>query len=85
MTGRCVFGPILVCHGCHGDCPRLGLFKNWKCAVEEVSLRPGEVLLIYTDGISEPRVPLRAAVLLVRDRLEPLGRRVDVDREVGAA
>ena len=31
----------------------LGLFKNWKCAVEEVSLRPGDVLLIYTDGITE--------------------------------
>jgi phosphoserine phosphatase RsbU/P len=31
----------------------LGLFKNWKCTVEEVSLRPGDVLLIYTDGITE--------------------------------
>jgi serine phosphatase RsbU (regulator of sigma subunit) len=31
----------------------LGLFKNWECAVEEVSLRPGDVLLIYTDGITE--------------------------------
>ena len=31
----------------------LGLFKNWKCAVEEVSLRPGDALLIYTDGVTE--------------------------------
>ena len=31
----------------------LGLFKNWKCALEEVSLRPGDVLLVYTDGITE--------------------------------
>jgi phosphoserine phosphatase RsbU/P len=31
----------------------LGLFKNWKCTVEEVSLRAGDVLLIYTDGITE--------------------------------
>jgi sigma-B regulation protein RsbU (phosphoserine phosphatase) len=31
----------------------LGVFKDWKCAVEEVSLRPGDVLLIYTDGITE--------------------------------
>jgi sigma-B regulation protein RsbU (phosphoserine phosphatase) len=35
----------------------LGLFKDWKCAVEEVSLRPGDVLLIYTDGITEALNP----------------------------
>jgi RNA polymerase sigma factor (sigma-70 family) len=31
----------------------VGLFKNWKCAIEEVSLRAGDMLLIYTDGITE--------------------------------
>jgi len=31
----------------------LGLFKDWKCTVEKVSLRPGDVVLIYTDGITE--------------------------------
>ena len=35
----------------------LGLFKDWKCAVEEVSLRPGDVVLIYTDGITETLNP----------------------------
>ena len=39
------------CYGCRGDC--LGVFKNWQCPVEEVSLRPGDVLLIVTDGITE--------------------------------
>ena len=31
----------------------LGLFMDWKCGVEEISLRPGDTLLIYTDGITE--------------------------------
>ena len=35
----------------------LGLFKDWKCTVEKVSLRPGDVVLIYTDGITEALNP----------------------------
>lgn len=31
----------------------LGLFENWDCYVAERQLLPGDVLLIYTDGISE--------------------------------
>lgn len=31
----------------------LGLFEQWECAVAERQLFPGDVLLIYTDGISE--------------------------------
>jgi phosphoserine phosphatase RsbU/P len=35
----------------------LGLFKDWKCTVEKVSLRPGDMVLIYTDGITEALNP----------------------------
>lgn len=31
----------------------LGLFSDWKCSIGEVQLRPGETLLVYTDGITE--------------------------------
>jgi phosphoserine phosphatase RsbU/P len=31
----------------------LGLFEQWDCSVAERRLAPGDVLLIYTDGISE--------------------------------
>jgi serine phosphatase RsbU (regulator of sigma subunit) len=31
----------------------LGLFPDWNCKVEKVSLGPGDVLVIYTDGITE--------------------------------
>ncbi len=31
----------------------LGLFEPWECSVAERQLFPGDVLLIYTDGISE--------------------------------
>jgi sigma-B regulation protein RsbU (phosphoserine phosphatase) len=56
---NCGHNPPLLLRG-NGEIERLGatgtvlgLFKNWECAVEEVSLRPGDVLLIYTDGITE--------------------------------
>ena len=35
----------------------LGLFENWKCDVEQVSLRPGDTLVVYTDGITEALNP----------------------------
>ncbi len=31
----------------------LGLFEDWDCTVVETKLLPGDVLVIYTDGISE--------------------------------
>ena len=31
----------------------LGLFEQWDCTVAECELAPGDVLVIYTDGISE--------------------------------
>jgi serine phosphatase RsbU (regulator of sigma subunit) len=31
----------------------LGLFEEWDCAIEERQLFPGDVLAVYTDGITE--------------------------------
>jgi len=36
-----------------GTATVLGLFDPWECCVAERQLMPGDVLLIYTDGISE--------------------------------
>jgi len=34
-------------------CTVLGIFKNWDCAVGERQLFPGDLLALYTDGITE--------------------------------
>jgi len=31
----------------------LGLFEEWDCEVVDCKLAPGDVLVIYTDGVSE--------------------------------
>lgn len=31
----------------------LGLFSDWDCSIEECSLFPGDLLALYTDGITE--------------------------------
>jgi len=31
----------------------LGLFREWQCTVEECQLAPGDILSLYTDGITE--------------------------------
>ena len=31
----------------------LGLFKEWDCSMREQALSPGDVLALYTDGITE--------------------------------
>jgi len=31
------------------------MFKNWDGAVEEVALRPGNVLVMFTDGVIEAK------------------------------
>ena len=31
----------------------LGLFRDWDCLIEERTLSPGDILAIYTDGITE--------------------------------
>ncbi len=37
----------------HSTTTVLGLFEHWNCVVDEVQLEPGDVLAIYTDGITE--------------------------------
>jgi serine phosphatase RsbU (regulator of sigma subunit) len=34
-------------------CTVLGLFKEWSCSIRECSLAPGDVLVLYTDGVTE--------------------------------
>lgn len=34
-------------------CTVLGLFHNWDCNVEERQLSPGDMLVLYTDGVTE--------------------------------
>jgi serine phosphatase RsbU (regulator of sigma subunit) len=34
-------------------CMVLGLFKDWECSVAECKLAPGDILALYTDGITE--------------------------------
>jgi sigma-B regulation protein RsbU (phosphoserine phosphatase) len=35
----------------------MGLFDDWDCEVEEKQLLPGDLFLIYTDGVTEASVP----------------------------
>jgi len=37
----------------NASCTVLGLFREWDCSVEERQLSPGDVLALYTDGITE--------------------------------
>jgi len=34
-------------------CTVMGLFKNWDCAIRECRLQAGDILALYTDGITE--------------------------------
>lgn len=34
-------------------CTVLGLFREWNCGIEERQLSPGDVLVLYTDGVTE--------------------------------
>lgn len=38
-----------------GTATVLGLFEKWNCAVVEVLLAPGDLLVIYSDGLNEAR------------------------------
>jgi serine phosphatase RsbU (regulator of sigma subunit) len=35
----------------------IGAFRHWSCTELEVSLRPGDTLLIYSDGVTEAEAP----------------------------
>jgi len=37
--------------------PMLGAFEEWSCIEEEVSLAPGDTLLLYSDGVTEAANP----------------------------
>jgi serine phosphatase RsbU (regulator of sigma subunit)/catechol 2,3-dioxygenase-like lactoylglutathione lyase family enzyme len=56
---NCGHLPALVMRG-DGNVERLestatvvGLFQNWDCGIGEKTLRPGDTLALYTDGITE--------------------------------
>jgi serine phosphatase RsbU (regulator of sigma subunit)/predicted enzyme related to lactoylglutathione lyase len=34
-------------------CTVLGLFPKWECSIAESRLRPGDALMLYTDGVTE--------------------------------
>ena len=35
----------------------IGAFRHWDCAEREVTLRPGDTLLVYSDGVTEAESP----------------------------
>ena len=56
---NCGHLPALVLH-CDDSLERLeptativGAFKNWDCEISETRISPGDILALYTDGISE--------------------------------
>jgi sigma-B regulation protein RsbU (phosphoserine phosphatase) len=55
--------------------PLIGMLKNWDGAVEEVALRPGNVLVMFTDGVIDARNSAAAdfggdrLIQIVRNRL----------------
>jgi serine phosphatase RsbU (regulator of sigma subunit)/uncharacterized glyoxalase superfamily protein PhnB len=56
---NCGHLPALVLHS-DGTCERLsstatvlGLFKKWDCSVEERKIGSGDMLVLYTDGVTE--------------------------------
>jgi serine phosphatase RsbU (regulator of sigma subunit) len=34
-------------------CTVLGLFRQWECVMKETAFLPGDLLVLYTDGVSE--------------------------------
>ena len=50
----------------------LGLFTNWNCEVKKVAVGPGDVLVIYTDGVTE--APNQAGEEFGESRLQQIVR-----------
>jgi len=49
--------PLLLRNGSverlDSTCTVMGLFKTWNCSIEERQLLPGDILALYTDGVTE--------------------------------
>ena len=48
-----VLGPDDSCQRLDSTATLLGLFDPWECSIAECQLRPGDLLALYTDGITE--------------------------------
>jgi serine phosphatase RsbU (regulator of sigma subunit) len=48
---------VLRCDGAleqlEATCTVIGLFEEWRCSITESRLNAGDVLLLYTDGVTE--------------------------------
>lgn len=42
-----------ACHRLDSTTTLVGLFQQWDCSIAECSLMPGDILALYTDGITE--------------------------------
>jgi len=42
-----------TCQKLDSTCTVLGLFADWECQVQEVHILPGDILALYTDGVTE--------------------------------
>ncbi len=52
----------------------LGVFPEWQCTVDSLQVKPGDTLLLYTDGLTEAR--MNGAFFGERRLSEVLSRRV---------
>jgi serine phosphatase RsbU (regulator of sigma subunit) len=56
---NCGHLPALVLRGdgtverLHSTCTVLGLFNEWECSISECQLSSGDILVLYTDGVTE--------------------------------
>ena len=50
---RCLSGDGFVVEHLGSTSTVLGLFEKWECRLAQVQLAPGDILIIYTDGVTE--------------------------------